>query len=337
MEATKGLYRCFADIEEVEQPMLWDGYVALGDVTLLAGEGGAAKGRLQASIAGYVTRGESEMPDGSPGLGRPGNVIWIGLEDDSETSMGFRLRAHGCVKSRVFDMSEVFGEEFCIQRHVPQLAQAMAEIGGVKLVVIDPISAASEKSLTANATVRRTVWGPLRKQAKQSGAAIVVTAHTVKDGQIQGSKGLTDVARMVLRVDRDKRDKRYRTLSVVKANDAADDAPGICYTLTGERPLVRVEYVDKAEVELMAELTDGQRALVRGIKESGHPCDPQEVAEMCGITYGNANVLLHRMTKAGIIEKYKRGLYIVPGMEVSEPPATVETGRSWGLPGRKTA
>jgi RecA-family ATPase len=315
------LYRSYADIEELEQPYLWQGYIALGDVTLLAGEGGAAKGRLQASIAGYVTRGDNEMPDGSPGLGRPANVIWIGLEDDQETSMGFRLRAHGCVKSRVFDMSDVFGEDFTIQRHVPQLRQAIREIGNVKMVVIDPLSQASEKSLSAKTTVRRTIWAPLRRTAKETGTAIVCTAHTTKAGVIEGSRGLTDVARMVLRVDRDKLDRRYRTLTVDKANDADDDAPGICYTLAGERPLIRVEYVDKAEVELMGSLTEGQRKLITEIKKAGEPCDPQKVAELCGITYGNANVLLHRMTKAGLVEKYRRGLYIVPGMQVEADPA----------------
>lgn len=286
----------------------------MGDVTLLGGDGGVAKGRLLCDLEARITRGD-DMLDGSPGLGLPGNVITVTPEDDPSTSMAWRLQAAKADLGRVFDMTEMPGGEFSLPGDIPLLREEMLRIGDVKYVRIDPLSQVSERSLQANATVRKYVWGPLRQLARDTGAAIVVVIHTVKDGSFQGSKGLTDAARVVLKVTRDKTDPRVRVLSTWKGNDVDDMLPDVCYTLTGNRPYVAVEYVDRDFEEQLDGLGDAERRALIVIKtraQGGQHTDAQKLAEMTRTTATAARVMLHRLARKGLIERLERGWYTMP-------------------------
>lgn len=312
-----GLSRSYATIEPTLQDFLWPERIPLGDVTLVGGDGGIGKGRLLADLAARVSRGD-DMLDNSPGLGAPGNVLMVTPEDDPSYSMAWRLGAAHAALDMVHDMTEVQGREFQLPGDVPLLREEMLRLGDVKLVIIDPLSQVSEKSLQANATVRKYVWGPLRQLARDTGAAIVVMCHTVKSGQFQGSAGLTQAARVVLKVTRDKADPRVRVLSIFKGNDVDDSLPDVCYTLTGSRPNVVVEYVDRAFEEQLEGLSDGERRalmVVRTRAQSGQHTDAQKLAEMTRTTATAARVTLHRMAKKGLIERLERGWYTMPSLK----------------------
>jgi hypothetical protein len=308
------LARAYSTIVPTHQDMLWRDHIPFADVTLIGGDGGIGKGRLLADLAARISRGD-DMLDSSPGLSYPGNVIMVTPEDDPNTSVAWRLAAANANQANVFDMTEMPGGEFSIPGDIPALREEMLRIGDVKLVIIDPLSQVSEKSLTANATVRRFVWGPLRQLAKDTGAAIVVMIHTVKSGEFQGSKGLTDAARVVLKVTRDKQDPRVRVISVFKGNDVDDGAAEVCYTLTGQKPYIKVEYVNRDDEADMEGLSDGERQVLTIVKtrqQAGQLTDAQKVAELLRIRASAASVRLHRMKAKGLVEKEAHGLYRMP-------------------------
>ena len=66
----------------------------------------------------------------------------------------------------------------------------------VKYVIIDPLLAVTDTSIGSNPAARSVLW-PLMRMAKETGVAVMLTHHTTKDGKVAGSKGITDVLRLV--------------------------------------------------------------------------------------------------------------------------------------------
>lgn len=309
-----GMARSYAEIPALPIDYLWQGWIPLGEVTLVGGDCGIGKGRWLADFTSRVSRG-GDMLDLSPGLGYPGNVMLVTPEDDPSTSMAWRLRAHNADLANVFDMTEIDGDEFCLPSDLPKLRAEMLRVGNVKLVIIDPVSQVSEYALTANRTVRKKIWGPLRKLAKETGAAIVVMLHTVKNGDLQGSKGIQDVARVILKITRDKDDQTIRRVSLFKANEADDQTPDICYTLSGVKPYIVVEYIPPDDIAELEGLTEQERKvlmLIRTRQANGLMTDAQQVAALMHCKANAAKVMLWRMRDKGLIERESRGLYRMP-------------------------
>lgn len=231
--------RPYADITPQEPEWLWRGKVPLNEVTIIAGDGGIGKGFLLADLAARVTRGEC-MPDGSLPDVSAGSVLLVTDEDDPNMAMSWRLRACGADLARVYDMTQ----DFTVPESLPALRQAIDDIGDVRLVVIDPLSAVSSIALTSsNVRVRRQIMNPLERLAKHTGVAIAVVHHTVKSGRIAGTKGITDAARQVLRVSRAVQDDRIRLIHVEKSNIASDAVADTAYTIGESFPDTHVAYV----------------------------------------------------------------------------------------------
>lgn len=309
-----GLARSYADIPALPIDYLWPNWIPLAEVTLVGGDCGIGKGRWLADFTSRVSRGD-DMLDHSPGLGYPGNIMLVTPEDDPSTSMAWRLRAHKADLGNVYDLTEIDGDEFSLPGDLPSLRAEMLRVGNVKLVIIDPVSQVSEYALTANRTVRKKIWGPLRKLAKDTGAAIVVMLHTVKNGDLQGSKGIQDVARVILKITRDKDDKTIRRVSLFKANEADDDVADICYTITGVKPDIVVEYIEPDDLAALEGLTEQERKilmLVRTRQAAGQMTDVQQVASLLHCKATAAKVALSRMAAKDLIEREHRGLYRMP-------------------------
>ena len=129
------------------------------------------------------------MPDGSPG-GRPAPCISIGLEDSPEASTIHRLTAAKAELGNVIDASESpSGTPFDVTTDLPWLREVNDQAGGVRLVVLDTLSAASPVALTSVTTVRNKIMRPLLAFARDTGAAVLVVHHTTKSGRDRGQQG----------------------------------------------------------------------------------------------------------------------------------------------------
>ena len=88
-----------------ERPIdwLWPYRLAVGEMALLAGDGGLGKSSVLLAIAAIITRG-AEWPDGA-GSAPVGDVVIVSAEDSRETTLKPRLMALGADLDREFGSS----------------------------------------------------------------------------------------------------------------------------------------------------------------------------------------------------------------------------------------
>lgn len=312
MTETKTRARTFADVEECDQPWLWEGYVPEGLLTVLIAPPGASKTTLVSDFAARVSRGDV-WPDGSGGVS-PAPVIMAALEDASESSMIHKLKAARADLANVVDASggpDGDGLELTLD-HMAWLHEVATEHPGVALIVVDTLSASATRPITTH-TGLKAMLKPLNSLAKATGAAVILTAHTRKDGQPAGGQALISIPRHLLQIERSKETPGGRTLSVLKSNVTADDGEGIRYCLAGDGPATTVEWAWDAVRHGPGPDATGQARILLLLRNSAAPLSAQLISAKTGIKYPVVRVLLSRMKRRGEVEPGSaRGSWTVP-------------------------
>lgn len=184
---------------------LWDGWLARGKMHLLAGAPGQGKTTIALSLAATVTIG-GHWPDGTRCA--PGNVLMYSGEDDPADTLAPRLLAAGADLSRVRFISgtRIDGEiaPFDPARDLALLRSAVEKIGGVDLLIVDPIVGAVTGDSHKNTETRRGLQ-PLVDLAAACRCALIGITHFSKGGQgtdpamrVIGSVAFTALARVVM-------------------------------------------------------------------------------------------------------------------------------------------
>jgi hypothetical protein len=323
----------YADITPLEPEWEIPGLVPKSIVTLIIGDGGVGKGQLWGDWAGRITRG-ARLP-GMPDTEDPepaGSVLLVSSEDDPNMSTAWRLRAANAVLDRVYD----FTEDFSIPESLPGLAERIDDIGDIRLVVIDPLAdnlgfvpgTRRQVSLTSgNVTLRRYVVRPLERLARDKGIALVVIHHTVKSGRMAGSKGISDAARMVLRITRPDDTQPLRLITVEKTN-IASGTDQVGYLIGGDWPDVRVTYVDppKDDLAVVPELSAPDKVL-GALQVAPGPLQKSALPAMVGENYTTVGVALTRLKGAGLVVSPKRGWWTTPDKLATTQGAELELVR----------
>ena len=321
--------RNYAEIQPVEPEWLLPGWVQLGGVTYVAGDGGVGKSFLTADWAARVTRGLPMPGSGDEAPMPAGSVILVSAEDDPNMSMSYRLRSAGADLSRVYDMTDDF---ILPSRNspgsLPGLREDVNEIGDVRLIVIDPLAAVAGIPITSgNVNIRRYISKPLERFARDTGIAVVVIHHTVKSGRTAGSKAITDAARQVLRITRSSQDERIRVIEVDKTNVVSDSGGAIAYTLASSGTDTHVEYLALPDSPESAPREPSTREKILAVLASeakkGRTSVPtQELAQLAHVDYTACRVALTRGKQAGEVHSPRRGSWSLGVSEqVSERPA----------------
>ena len=218
---------------------LWQNWLALGKFHLLAGAPGQGKTTIAMSLAATVTIG-GRWPDGT--RCEAGNVlIWSGEDDPADTLLP-RLLAAGADRARCFFISgaRIKGEvePFDPARDMGHLLAAVEEIGGIKMLIVDPVVSAVTGDSHKNTEVRRALQ-PLVDLAAACHCVLLGITHFSKGGQgsdpsqrVIGSVAFTAVARVVLVAAKVKSEdgEDTRILARSKSNIGPDDG-GFQYRL----------------------------------------------------------------------------------------------------------
>ncbi len=240
-------------IEARDVEWLWPGRVPLGKFTLFQGDPCVGKSFVTMDIAARVSTG-SGWPDIPDQRNPPGDVILLSAEDDAADTIKPRLVSLGGDPSRVSVLDGVkhrhdaSPDPFCLGRHVRLLAETLARLRSVRLIVIDPIAAyMGEVDSHANADVRR-VLAPLTDLAARAGVAVVGVTHLNKASGTKaiyrgtGSLAFVAAARASWSFQKDPDDPERRYMLPVKIN-IARESKGLAYRIVGDPP--RVEWEDQ--------------------------------------------------------------------------------------------
>lgn len=224
---------------------LWKDWLALGKMHILAGAPGQGKTTIALACAATVTQG-GRWPDGT--ACELGNIlIWSGEDDPADTLLP-RLLMAGADRARCYFVSgtRINGEEhsFDPARDMNDLEAEALRLGGVKLIVVDPVVSAVAGDGNRNNEVRRALQ-PLVDLASKLDAAVIGISHFSKAGQggdpstrVVGSVAFTAVARVVLVAAKVKSEdgETKRILARGKSNIGPDDG-GFEYQIEQGEPI----------------------------------------------------------------------------------------------------
>lgn len=234
--------RCMADV--VAQPInwLWKGRIAKGKVTMIAGDPGLGKSQLTAALAACVSSGLSWPVD----LNEcdKGNVILLNAEDDAADTIRPRLDAANadvqCI--HVLDAISTLGMDgrreertFSLAKDIDAIGVVAKQIGGVALIVIDPISAYLGGTDSHRNADMRSLLAPLAKLAGELNAAIVAVSHLNKSTgsdalmRVTGSLAFVAAARAAFLVVKDANDPARRLFVNAKNNLGPDQGNGLAF------------------------------------------------------------------------------------------------------------
>ncbi len=221
-----------ATLKPVPIRWLWLHWLALGKLHILAGAPGQGKTTIVLAFASTTSSG-GRWPDGS--RCEAGNVlIWSGEDDPTDTLLP-RLLAMGANASRIYFVTgtRLGGESVAFDpaRDMVQLSAEATRIGGVRLLMVDPVVSAVAGDSHKNTEVRRALQ-PLVDLASAIDCAVVGISHFSKGGagrdpteRVVGSVAFSAVARVVMVAAKvkseDGEDKRILARS--KSNIGPDD------------------------------------------------------------------------------------------------------------------
>ena len=248
------IVRRASDITLEPVQWVWPGRVAVGKLTLIAGDPGLGKSQIAICVAATMTTG-GRWPCGEDRC-EPGGVIMLSAEDDAADTIVPRLKAAGADTERVHIIPAVFREDgksrrsFNLAEDLDLLEKKISELDDIRLIIIDPISSYMGKGDANKNTEVRQVLEPIGEMAARLRVAILCVTHLTKgDGKalyrFTGSIAFVAAARAAFIVTADPDDETRRFFLQSK-NNLAKPAPGLSFRL--EQHLVQDGIIGSAVV-----------------------------------------------------------------------------------------
>lgn len=232
---------CMADVEPEPVQWLWPERIALGKLTVIAGEPGLGKSQLTCALAAAVSTGGT-WPN-SEGRAPKGSVVILSAEDAPGDTVRPRLDAAGADVEKVYTITAVTegkkgNRSFNLQTDLAALEAIVKKIGDVRLIVIDPISSYLGKVDSHRNAELRAVLEPVGLLAARLGVAAIAITHLNKAGpgsasansRVIGSIAFVAAARAAYIVCRDPEDHERR-LFLPSKNNLGRDSGGLAFKI----------------------------------------------------------------------------------------------------------
>lgn len=237
-----------SDIQAQPITWLWDGWLPLGKMTILAGAGGCGKTNLSLALIATITTG-GVFPDGSK-CQNVGKVLIYSTEDDPADTLKPRLIANGAdinkvsiISGRTNEKGEL--EPFDPAQDFPKIEEYIKANPDVKLLMIDPIISAVSGDMNKANDVRRSLQ-PLVDLANEYKFSVLGITHFSKGSggsspadRIIGSQAFTALARMAWSAAK-REDEGDCILVRAKSNNSILEG-GIRYQIESETVLDHIE------------------------------------------------------------------------------------------------
>lgn len=237
-----------SDIQAQPITWLWDGWLPLGKMTILAGAGGCGKTNLTLALIATITTG-GIFPDGSK-CSNVGKVLIYSTEDDPADTLKPRLIANGAdiskvsiISGRTNDKGEL--EPFDPAQDFPKIEEYIKSNPDVKLLMIDPIISAVSGDMNKANDVRRSLQ-PLVDLANEYKFSVLGITHFSKGtsgsspaDRIIGSQAFTALARMAWSAAK-REDEGDCILVRAKSNNSILEG-GVRYQIESETVLNGIE------------------------------------------------------------------------------------------------
>jgi hypothetical protein len=226
------------NIKPVPIRWLWPGWLARGKLHILAGAGGTGKTTLLIGLIATITTA-GRWPDGEL-CREAGNVVIWSAEDDPSDTLVPRLIAAGADLNRVAILqgrvnARGDAEPFDPSNDIGLLHITAQEMGGISLLMLDPVVSAVKGDMHKANDVRRGLQGVV-DFAEQNLCAVVGISHFAKGGagtspadRVIGSQAFSALARTVL-VAAKQHDSDARVLARAKSNIGTDEG-GVSYVI----------------------------------------------------------------------------------------------------------
>jgi hypothetical protein len=219
-----------SDLTPEKLVWIWPSRIPEGKLVLVGGPPGLGKSQLTAFISAVVSNG-SDWPCGE-GHAPQGNVIFMSAEDGIEDTIVPRLMAAGADLTRVrivaaaTKLDGTGRKTFSLKTDVDLLEALAHEMGDVRLIIVDPISAYMGGADGNGNVETREVLEPLAEMANRLKIAVVAVTHLNKGGtgnqnalnRFAGSIAFVAAARAAFAVIEDPDDEERRLLLQAKTN-----------------------------------------------------------------------------------------------------------------------
>lgn len=226
--------RLLSSVERRPIVWLWERRIAIGKLSIVAGDPDQGKSAAVLDLAARITTG-SPLP-GEGARREPAGVVLLSAEDDMADTVGPRFDAAGG-DSRLlgFPENDVWnlGNMALLEAYIMAFEQ---ETGAkCRLVILDPLSCFLGKVDSHNNSEVRGVLAPLSAMAARRAVAVVCVHHFRKGGgkalhQGMGSLAFTAAARAVFGVVRDPEDQTgERSLWGCIKNNISPDRDGLAF------------------------------------------------------------------------------------------------------------
>ena len=265
---------------------IWDGWLAGGKLEILGGSAGTGKTTLALAMAAIITTG-GLWPDGTRAA--IGDVlIWSG-EDDVADSLIPRLIACGADLKRVHFVSgttDATGKRaFNPSKDMAALAEAIAKLQNLRLLIVDPVVSAVVGDSHKNAEVRQSLQ-PLVDLGFKAGCAVLGITHFSKGTQgsaplerITGSLAFGALPRVVMGTASPADPLSKRRLVRLKSN-IGPDGDGFEYTLD-RKPIPNHEGV-VGQFVVWGSMIEGSASTLIGDIESPDKSDKADASALEG-------------------------------------------------------